>query len=338
MFSKTVLLAQVKTTAARVAFFLGCIAVLALQGPGVARGQPSDVRTELLKALELQSGVAESLGRTDLAATLDNAIEQVHFVSDADLVPLEGAIDGIQNYSGALQRLDAAIQEAAAAEAVRSVGTPSVTIYGAVPPPSLTPPPYFDGGITGLLCRLPDATIGVRNNTEIVLDARIALGVAKTAWAGVEVACGLDVVALASGGLGAVACGALAVAVAAAEEILDGFQRCDETIDEAHLDAAFFRAEDNFILGTHTHEDLATHDTNIDADLATHDADVKALLAKLQNSVDENQRKLDQIIDLLLTPQGRRDGFPQKPAPQVRRDGSPKKPTPQVRRAGFPAR
>ncbi len=57
MVSKTMLLTQVKRTVVRFTFLLGFIAVLALQGQGIARGQDSDVRTELLNALELQSGV-----------------------------------------------------------------------------------------------------------------------------------------------------------------------------------------------------------------------------------------------------------------------------------------
>ena len=67
--------------------------------------------------------------------------------------------------------------------------------------------------------------------------------------------------------------------------------RCDATVDEAHLDAAFNRAEDNFLLGTHIHDDLATHDT-----------DIKSLLSEIA----ANQRE---IIKLLKTPQGKRPGW-----------------------------
>lgn len=295
MISKTVLLSQAKTTAARITFLLGCIAVLALQGLGVARGQESDVRTELLNALELQSGVAESLGRADLTASLDKAIEQVLFASDADLAPLVGAIDEIQNYSGALQRLDAAIQEAAAAVEAQSIGTSSF-IPTPLTTPSLTAPPYFDGGVTGILCIFPaDATIGERNNTEIIMDAKNVVSAAKVALAAEKWVCEETLV----GENLALLCVPLEIAVAAAEGVLGAFEMCDATVDEAHLDAAFERAEDNFDLGVAIHDDLATHDT-----------DMKALLATLQNSVDANQQKLTQIIDLLRTPQGLRVGFP----------------------------
>lgn len=301
MFSKTMLPAQVKRTAALVAFLLGCIAVLALHGPAVARGQDSDLRSELLTALELQLSVAESLGRSDLAASLEEAIEQLLFASDADLTPFEDVIDEIKNYSGALQLLDAAIQDAAAEEA-RPFDKRSAITNGAMPPPSLTPPSYFDGGSAGLLCRIPDATVGERVDTEVLLLARIALGTAKSVWAGLEVACGLDVLFIGTVGIGAAVCVGAAVGVAAAEEVVDGFERCDATVDEAHLDAAFVRAEDNFNLGTHTHEDLATHD-----------ADIKSLLANIQAGIDANSDKLDillarqlEVVRLLVTPQGRR--------------------------------
>lgn len=299
MFSKTVLPAQVMTTAARVTVLLGCIAVLALQGPGVARGQPpgqdSEVRTELLKALELQSAVAESLGRSDLAATLDEAIEEVLLERDADLVPFEDSIDELQNYSGALQKLDAAIQKLGVAGEAKFYDRPSAITQGAVPPPSLTPPAYFDGGSLGLLCRIPDATIGERVDTEVVILAGIALGTAKAAWAAVEVACGLDALALGTGGVGALFCAGLAGAVATAEEVVDAFARCDATVDEAHLDAAFVRAEDNFDLGTHIHEDLATHD-----------AEIKSLLADIQADIDTLLARQLEVVRLLVTPQGRR--------------------------------
>ncbi len=340
MFSKTMLLAQVKTTAARITFLLGCIAVLALQGPGVARGQGqgvahgqgSDVRTELLNALELQSGVAQSLGRANLAATLDKAMEQVLFASDADLAPLVGAIDEIQNYSGALQRLDAAIQEAAAAGEAQSVGTLSSPILR---PPEidgvvleLTPPDYFNGSFgnaDGILCNaaLPGAVLaknGERNDTAVVILASAAVGTAKAVVAGLEVVCGLDIVAAATVGFGAAACTTAFVAVAAAVEILAAFQSCDATVDEAHLDAAFFRAEDNFILGSHIHEDLEQHAGDLDdlkgvtdaiaAALEQHDLDLKDLFAAHEADLAEKFAALMaaqlETIRLLTTPTGRR--------------------------------
>jgi hypothetical protein len=116
-----------------------------------------------------------------------------------------------------------------------------------------------------------------------LIAAKIAVSAATVAWAGVEVACGLDLVALASGGLGTVACAAAAVLVATSQEVVAGFEMCDATVDEAHLDAAFFRAEDNFDLNTHVHGDLQTHN-NL---LSTHDSALTAHVNSL-SSHDSN--------------------------------------------------
>ncbi len=287
MITGTVLLDRAKTITASIILLLGCVVVSACQGSAYGQDN-SEVRIELLRALELQLGVAANLGRSDLTATLKKAIENVQLASEDELDPVAGAIGEIRNYSDSLQRLDLSIQMAVQAQ---SLETSSTLATAGMSPVSLTPPAYFDGGIIGIHCILPDASNGVRNNTEIVLDAKLVVGTVKAVWAGVEVACGLDVVALASGGLGTAACAAAAVAVAAAEEVVDAFLRCDATVDEAHLDAAFNRAEDNFLLGTHIHDNLDTHDT-----------DIKALLSVIA----ENQRE---IIKLLKTPQGNRPGW-----------------------------
>jgi hypothetical protein len=246
--------------------------------------------------LELQLGVAKNLGRTDLTATLERAIEDVWFASEAELEPVAGAIREMRNYGDSLQRLDESIQKAFEEGEVRSLKTSSFTSTTNNLPVDLTPPTYFDGGITGIHC--PSQQTGGRNNTEVIINAKIAVGLAKTVWAPIEIACGLDVVALASGGLGTLGCAAAALIPVAAEEVVDALVRCDETVDEAHLDAAFERAEDNFELGTHIHGDLKTHDDY----LVQHDTDIKALLFEIA----ENQRE---IIKLLKTPQGNRPGW-----------------------------
>ena len=46
--------------------------------------------------------------------------------------------------------------------------------------------------------------------------------------------------------------------------------------------------------------------------LATHDADVKRELAEIKDMLDEQRQQLEEIKRLLLTPQGRREGFPLK--------------------------
>ena len=62
---------------------------------------------------------------------------------------------------------------------------------------------------------------------------------------------------------------------------------------------------------------LAEHDTRVhttlaalSGQLATHDEDVKRELAEIKDMLDEQRQQLEEIKRLLLTPQGRREGFP----------------------------
>ena len=291
MFTKTVLLEKAKTITVCTILFLGCITLLACESSAADWQEDNEVRTELVRVLELQLGVAASLGRSDLTATLEKAIANVQFASEAELEPAAGAIGEIKNYGDSLQRLDSSIQNALAAGEDQSLETSSFVATTSVPPVSLSPPEYYDGSILGIHCLLPDASSGVRNNTEVVLLAKSTLGAAKVFWAGMEVVCGLDLTAIVSVGVASVVCIAAAASVGLAEEVVDGLLMCDATVDEAHLDAAFNRAEDNFILGTHIHDDLDTHDT-----------DIKELLFEIA----ANQRE---IIKLLKTPQGNRPGW-----------------------------
>jgi hypothetical protein len=57
---------------------------------------------------------------------------------------------------------------------------------------------------------------------------------------------------------------------------------------------------------------IATHDATMKAALEQHDADIKRKLDELDGKLTDINAKLDEIIDLLLTPQGRREGFPLK--------------------------
>jgi len=78
---------------------------------------------------------------------------------------------------------------------------------------------------------------------------------------------------------------------------------CDADIDSAEIEGVYERASDIYDQNVDIDGDLVAHDLNIDTDLMTHDAEIKALLATALG-------KLDQVIELLLTAQGRRDGFP----------------------------
>jgi hypothetical protein len=69
------------------------------------------------------------------------------------------------------------------------------------------------------------------------------------------------------------------------------------------------------LLGQHDtgiHAALTAHDLAIRTQLATHDADIKRELAEIKKKLDDQQALLEEIKKLLLTPQGRREGFPIK--------------------------
>ncbi|HET9361416.1 MAG TPA: hypothetical protein VFO58_16805 [Vicinamibacterales bacterium] len=57
---------------------------------------------------------------------------------------------------------------------------------------------------------------------------------------------------------------------------------------------------------------LAAHDDAVRTELAQHDADIKQELAEIRERLDDTNALLNEIKQLLLTPQGRREGFPIK--------------------------
>jgi hypothetical protein len=266
------------------------VAIFVICRPAFA--QELSPRTELLRVLKLQISVAEQMGNPVLVERLQSATDNLYTAREEELPPYVDTADDLKLLGDRLEILDNKLRMGILSEQTK----PSTHTENILASPSqtnthgilLTPAPYFDGGILGVHCLLPDASTGNRFDTELALDAQLVLSVAKVAWAGTEVACGLDVVALGTGGVGALFCIGAAVAVGAAEETVDAFQRCDATVDEAHLDGAFLRAEDNFDLNSLIHHDIMTHDT-----------EVKALL----NQLIDNQKL---IIKLLKTPQGRR--------------------------------
>jgi hypothetical protein len=57
---------------------------------------------------------------------------------------------------------------------------------------------------------------------------------------------------------------------------------------------------------------LTAHDLAVRTQLATHDADIKKELDEIKKMLEEQKALLEEIKKLLLTPQGRREGFPIK--------------------------
>lgn len=259
-------------------------------------------RYELLRVLELQTSVAEQLGNTTLVERLQRAVEDLNSAEVGELPPNIDTVDDLRLLGDRLEDMDNKLRMGILSEQVNpSIRTENLWASPSLENPhgiSLTPAPYFDGGIIGAHCFLPDAGTGNRFDTELALDLQLVLSVAKVAWAGTEVACGLDVVALGTAGIGAAFCIAAAVAVGAAEETVDAFQRCDATVDEAHLDGAFLRAEDNFKLNGLIYSNMMTQDT-----------EMKAKLTEVTNNQEVILENQELIIKLLKSPQGSRPGW-----------------------------
>jgi hypothetical protein len=93
---------------------------------------------------------------------------------------------------------------------------------------------------------------------------------------------------------------------------------CVADVDSAEIEGAYERAEDNFnILVEHDGEvksALAQHDVDLKQLLSTHDDDIKQQLDQLEATMsgrlDAIDASLAEIKDLLITPHGQRDGFP----------------------------
>lgn len=92
------------------------------------------------------------------------------------------------------------------------------------------------------------------------------------------------------------------------KDLFENIMACEAYYDGQELEAAYLR------LG-HIHEDISTHESN----LGDHDFDIKELIAEIQanqggqsallDTIIENQ---EEIIELLNTPQGRRDDWNDK--------------------------
>lgn len=259
-----------------------CLATMAFQSAAYGSDSDGGTRTALLRALEIQLSVAEKLGRDDLVPLLVKSIDELEHASD-DQIPIEiedaayefwNTVDAMQQFEQQLDLLpeDAVLEKSAKETSSLEKQTPGITVQSTISPAiNLSGPDYFNG-----VCGANIAN-GIRSDTGALIAGKIALSVARVAWAATEVACGLDTLAILSGGTASIVCIAAAALVGTAEEIVAGFEMCDATVDEAHLDAAFFRAKDNFDLNTHIHGDLQTHDGR----LSTHDAALTAAVNSL---------------------------------------------------------
>jgi hypothetical protein len=89
------------------------------------------------------------------------------------------------------------------------------------------------------------------------------------------------------------------------KDLFENVMACEAYYDGQELEASYLR------LG-HLHEDLEDHESSLDG----HDGDIKALIAQLQAVQGQHGEMLEailanqeEIIELLKTPQGQRDGW-----------------------------
>jgi hypothetical protein len=88
------------------------------------------------------------------------------------------------------------------------------------------------------------------------------------------------------------------LAVLIARIPLDACNKHSGSVDAAEIEAGYENGKSTLI-------NLGTHDGN----LTTHDTEIKAELSSIQTQLDQQQALLEEIIELLKTPQGRRQGW-----------------------------
>ena len=132
-----------------------------------------------------------------------------------------------------------------------------------------------------------------------VIDAgNIALEIANGIWSIADRGCGTVVVGIGAVGnpqnaLCIITDTVLFVAqavVTTAEAVVDGIAFCDGAVDSAEIEGAYERAG-------HIHEDLESHDSNIDADLVAHDANIDTDLIAHDLNIDTDLQNHDANID-----------------------------------------
>ena len=278
------------------------------------KSNPEDLRSTLRAVLETQQEAATMTGSTEAQEIIAQALEQLKQMTKEDLAVfegMEGRILEMQDMQEALHEqlkiLKESIPNLADVVQQSSQFSSSATLQESLATTAaigLTDADYgsicssnpFGSPANGPNRSDPDTNQGL---VTAITVSDTALVVAEGVRDAADVGCNtVAVVAGFGGNPQNLACLVTAATYIAAKVINDGLKVsfrlltfCDATIDGAEIEGAYERASD-------------LYDQN-----ATHDTDIKALLAKIQESVDANKEKLDHIIKLLLTPQGRRPGF-----------------------------
>jgi hypothetical protein len=100
----------------------------------------------------------------------------------------------------------------------------------------------------------------------------------------------------------------------ASQELLTACEVHTGNVDSAEIEAAYENSRTVlYELGDETKftddGELATHESNIKGAISAHDAEIKEQLTLIQDQLTQQQAKLDKIIKLLNTPQGKRPNW-----------------------------
>lgn len=278
----------------------------------VVLGSRSAVAQEVdaLSAAEVRRALVDALSAIETAAALEpKASLAISELSDETAEILFSSMPNKEQFVASARRVAERI------ESIRMALPPDGSVgYGGLSDPMLSslttapfPPNYPDVnnvhyGVISLLGLVdsPDDRCGGADldNYESVLAG------AKSAMAIADAAC--SVAGCDPTGLGCLAiCGAVEavkLGVLLADVPLVACAAHGRNVDSAEIEAGYENA-------TSTLGDLAAHDANIDGDLAAHDARILSRLDELEAMLTNVLANQAEMIRLLKTPQGRRDGW-----------------------------
>ncbi len=277
-------------------------------------------RDALRKVLQLQGDLAASLGADSAAALASDALQRLNTASNDEVGALDAVSGSLADLRGQLENLGAMVSESqsAATASDDDVGSGTASTTAGI---VLTQPNYF----VDAAC-----PFGERNNDLTVFISEQALFTAETVREGASRVCD-EVIAGFNTSLACLVTDAIYIV---AKEVHNVLTFCDATVDSAEIEGCFERAADNFALNELIRGDLiqhdvdiktliggfndalAQHDADIKAAIAAHDAMIKMVIAEHDADIKARLTQIDMMLaeikDLLITPPGRRPGFPLK--------------------------
>ncbi|NVJ67505.1 MAG: hypothetical protein HWE16_13540 [Gammaproteobacteria bacterium] len=289
-----------------------------------------DKRAAMLQIIEQQIGIHRNMGSNTQVENLQSAKNQLLQLSFEELQALPET-PLLNNFKSVNDKLLLETQNMLSNKTAPNFSLKATT--------TLTQPDYADFPLCG-------TAPGERYDDIAVFASEQALFVAETVREVASRACEQVAVAAGFGGNTSAACLISDAVYIAAKEAHNILSFCDAEVDEAQLETTFLRTEDLFNLGHEISDELAAHDSaiasllgthdsdikdainqhdiDIKSDIFQHDSDLKAALSQHDTEVKEllnlvlgGQAQIlanqAEIIELLKTPSGRRDGWNKQP-------------------------